>query len=113
MLGLRASEACAADIGDIRYEFGYELLPVIGKGAKPVDIPLPFPVLRAVREPLADGLAGRSCGPRTGRRMDRAGASRPLIRVARAAGIGHQIRPARPTAHLLHNRAAYREDAAL
>ena len=47
MLGLRISEACAADITDIRYESGYELLHIIGKGAKPADIPLPIPVLRA------------------------------------------------------------------
>jgi integrase len=38
LLGLRVSEACHADITDIRYESGYELLRVIGKGAKPADI---------------------------------------------------------------------------
>jgi len=37
MLGLRVSEACNADITDSRYESGYELLHVIGKGAKPAD----------------------------------------------------------------------------
>lgn len=93
MLGLRVSEACAADIHDIRYESGYDLLHVIGKGAKAADIPLPIPVLRAVREVMG----GRSSGPilrtRTGRRMDRAGASRALNRVARAAGISHQVSP--------------------
>lgn len=31
LLGLRVSEACAADITDIRYEVGYELLHVLGK----------------------------------------------------------------------------------
>jgi integrase/recombinase XerD len=35
MLGLRVSEACGTDITDLRYESGYELLQVIGKGAKP------------------------------------------------------------------------------
>lgn len=48
MLGLRVSEACATDITDLRYEAGYELLHVLGKGAKPADISLPVPVLRAV-----------------------------------------------------------------
>jgi integrase/recombinase XerD len=80
MLGLRVSEACATDITDIRYEAGYELLHVLGKGAKSADIPLPIPVLRAVRE----AVDGRTTGPilrtRTGRRMDRAGASRALTR---------------------------------
>ena len=55
-------------------------------GAKPADIPQPMPVLRAVRQ----AVDGRTSGPilrtRTGRRMDRAGASRALTRVARAAG---------------------------
>jgi len=82
MLGLRVSEACAAEITDLRYESGYELLHVMGKGAKPADIPLPIPVLRAVRE----AIDGRATGPilrtRSGRRMDRAGASRALTRVA-------------------------------
>lgn len=93
MLGLRVSEACHAAITDIRYESGYELLHIIGKGAKPANIPLPIPVLRAVREVID----GRTTGPllrtRTGRRMDRAGASRALTRVARAAGISHPISP--------------------
>lgn len=93
MLGLRVSEACATDITDLRYEAGYELLHVLGKGAKPADIPLPIPVSRAVR----DAVDGRTTGPilrtRSGRRMDRAGASRALTRVAHAAGI---IRPISP-----------------
>jgi integrase len=93
MIGLRVSEACAANITDIRYESGYELLHVIGKGAKPADIPLPIPVLRAVR----DVIAGRTAGPilltRSGRRMDRAAASRALTRVAKTAGVTRHISP--------------------
>lgn len=93
MLGLRVSEACATDIGDLRYEAGYELLHVLGKGAKPADIPLPIPVLRAVREAVDGRTAGPILRTRTGRRVDRAGASRALTRVARAAGISHPISP--------------------
>jgi site-specific recombinase XerD len=108
MIGLRVSEACAANITDIRYESGYELLHVIGKGAKPADIPLPIPVLRAVRE----ATAGRSSGPilrtRSGRRMERAAASRALTRVARAAGVTRHISPTRTAPHLLHHRARRR-----
>jgi integrase/recombinase XerD len=89
MLGLRVSEACATDITDMRYE----VLHVLGKGAESADIPLPIPVLRAVRE----AVDGRTTGPilrtRTGRRMDRAGASRALTRVAHAAGISRPISP--------------------
>lgn len=93
MLGLRVSEACATDITDLPYEAGYELLHVLGKGAKPADIPLPIPVLRAVREVVGGRTAGPIRRTRTGRRMDRAGASRALSRVARAAGISHPISP--------------------
>jgi integrase/recombinase XerD len=46
---------------------------------------------------VREEIDGRASGPirrtRTGRRMDRAGASRVLVRVARAAGISHQISP--------------------
>ncbi len=59
MLGLRVSEACATDITDLRYEAGYELRHVLGKGAKPADIPLPIPVLRAVRDATVGLATGR------------------------------------------------------
>ena len=95
MLGLRVSEACAADITDLHYQAGYELLHVLGKGAKPADIPLPIPVLRAVREAVDGRTAGPILRTRTGRRMDRAGASRALTRVARA-GITRPISPHGP-----------------
>ncbi len=90
MLGRRVSEACAAGITDIRYEPGYELLHVIGKGAKPAGIRPPIPVLRRVR---GDRPTVHRADPatRTGRRMDRAGASRALTRVARVAGISQPI----------------------
>lgn len=93
MLGLRVSEACATDITDLRYEAGYELLHVLGKGAKPADIPLPIPVLRAVREAVGNRVAGPILRTRSGRRMDRAGANRALTRVAHGAGITRPISP--------------------
>jgi len=93
MIGLRVSEACRADIGDIRYQAGYEILHVLGKGAKPADIPLPIPVLRAVRE----ATDGREYGPillnSLGHRMDNGGAARRLRRLCARAGINHPISP--------------------
>jgi hypothetical protein len=71
------SEACATDVVDLHYQAGYELLHLLGKGAKPADIPLPIPVLRAVREAVDGRTAGPILRTRTGRRMDRASASRP------------------------------------
>lgn len=85
MLGLRVSEACATDIADLRQEAGYELLHVLGKGAKPADVPLPIPVLRAVREAVDGRTAGPILRTRTGRRMDRADATRALTRVTRVS----------------------------
>jgi site-specific recombinase XerD len=93
MIGLRIGEACAANIGDIRYESGYEILHVLGKGAKPADIPLPIPVLRAIRDAVADRSSGPILRARTGRRMDRAAATRALNRVASKAGVTRHISP--------------------
>ena len=59
MLGLHVSEACNAEIEDLPYVGGCELLRVLGKGAKPAEIPLPIPVLRAVKA----ATEGRNRGP--------------------------------------------------
>ncbi len=58
MLGLRVSEACNVRVEDLRYAGGYELLRVLGKGAKPAEIPLPIPVLRAVKAATDDRAHG-------------------------------------------------------
>ena len=50
MLGPRVSEACRANVTDLSYHSGYELLQILGKGHKPATIPLPVPVLRAVHD---------------------------------------------------------------
>jgi integrase len=71
MLGLRVSEAGATDITDIRYESGHELLHIVGKGTKPADIPLPIPVLRAVREAIGGRETMRHADPRTTRATTR------------------------------------------
>ncbi len=81
MLGLRASEACAADITDLRYETGYELLHVISKGAKPADIPLPIPVPRAVRE----AIDSRARGVRVRSEKRRYEVSAVVVSLARVA----------------------------
>ena len=91
MVGLRVGEACATNVTDIRY--GYEILHVIGKGGRPADIPLPIPVLRAVREATDGRVSGPILTTRTGRRMDRSAAARALNRLARAAGVSHPISP--------------------
>jgi integrase/recombinase XerD len=93
MLGLRVGETCRIDIGDVRYQGGYEVLSLIGKGNKPAQIPLPVPVLRAVK----DAAAGRAAGPllltRIGARMTPASAAGRLRRLSRQAGLSHAFSP--------------------
>ncbi len=93
MLGLRVSEACNAQVENLRYTAGYEVLHIVGKGAKPADIPLPIPVLRAVKA----ATAGRSSGPillsAKGAALTRGAASRLLARVVQAAGVTTPVSP--------------------
>ena len=68
---------------------GYDSLKFIGTGGKPADIPLPVPVMRAVRV-LADG---RTTGPlllnRAGKALTTLDARRMVKRIARTAGCRH------------------------
>jgi hypothetical protein len=95
-------------ITDLRYEAGYELLHVLGKGAKPADVPLPIPVLRAVREAVDTRTTGPILRTRTGRRMDRAGASRAHPgRTRRWYHPPDQPARSAPYVHAAHAVAAY------
>ena len=91
MIGLRVSEATNINLTDLRSQSGYELLTIIGKGAKPALIPLPVPVLRAVR----DAADGRSAGPlllnRRGERLSPAAAAGRLRRLAKVAGLTQHL----------------------
>jgi integrase/recombinase XerD len=93
MLGLRVSKACAADVTDLSYAAGYELLRIVGKGQRPADIPLPVPVLRAVHEAVADRAVGPLLLNTQGRRMSRSSAARRLSRLAAQVGLGHPVSP--------------------
>lgn len=93
MLGLRVGEACRINITDLRQQAGYELLAVVGKGNKPATIPLPIPVLRAVR----DAVGERSSGPlllnRNGQRFRRASVAARITRLATSAGLTTRVSP--------------------
>ena len=93
MIGLRVSEACHIDVTDLRYQSGYELLSIMGKGRKPADIPLPVPVLRAVK----DACDGRQAGPlfrnRAGDRLTPATAAARPNRLGKLAGLQHPVSP--------------------
>ena len=93
MIGLRVGEATAINVTDLRQQSGYELLTIMGKGAKPAVIPLPVPVLRAVREAIADRAAGPLLLNQHGKRLNRQSAARHLSRLARQAGLSQHLSP--------------------
>ena len=93
MIGLRVSEATAAAVTDIRYESGYEILHVVGKGAKPADIPLPIPVLRAIRLAVDGRMSGPILVSRSGARLSHASAARLLRTIATSAGVTSVVTP--------------------
>jgi site-specific recombinase XerD len=93
MLGLRVSEACRANVTDLSYHSGYELLQITGKGNKPAVIPLPVPVLRAVHDSIGDRESGPILLNTRGQRMTPAAASGRLRRLARITGIEHAVSP--------------------
>ena len=109
MLGLRVSEACAADITDIRYEAGCELRHVLGEGAKPADIPLPIP--GPTRRPGGDRRPRHRPDPADPDRAadgPRRGHSRPD--PGRPRGRYHpRDQPARAAPHVLHHRVGRRD----
>jgi integrase len=78
MLGLRVGEACRSNITDLRQQAGYEPLRIIGKGTKPATIPLPIPVLRAVRD-----------GGRPQQRTAAAQPQRPTVPPGKRLGPDH------------------------
>ena len=93
MLGLRVTEACQAQVSDLRYTGGYQVLRIVGKGSKPADIPLPIPVLRAVQAAVADRHDGPILLSGTGLEMKRGAAARLLSKVVRLAGVSTTASP--------------------
>lgn len=108
MTGLRVGEACRLDVTDLQAQAGYELLTVIGKGHKPALIPLPVPVLRAVREATGDRHAGPMLLNTRGGRLSPSSAAARLRTLGRHAGLSrpfspHSLRRTFCTAGLLIN----------
>jgi len=62
-------------------------------GAKPTLIPLPVPVLRAVRDAIAERAAGPLMLNRHGERLSRQAAAGQLSRLAHTAGLTQHLSP--------------------
>lgn len=93
MIGLRVGEAVRSNITDLRMQSGYQLLAIIGKGAKPAVIPLPVPVMRAVVDAIGDRQAGPLLLNRAGERLSQAAAASRLHRLAQTAGLPTDVSP--------------------
>jgi integrase/recombinase XerD len=99
LLGLRISEATAADVADLGEEHGHRVLRVCGKGTKVVLVPLPPAIGRAIDRAIGARASGPILLNSRGARMDRHAATRRLRRLAEAAGV----RITRPHPHMLHH----------
>ena len=93
LLGLRVGEACAIDIENLDAARGHRTVTVLGKGHKLAVIPLPPRVARAIDQAAGDRTRGPLLLMRSGRRMDRHGATRIVRRLAKRAGITKHISP--------------------
>ena len=91
--GLRIAEACGLDVESRTVENGYDTLRFIGKGSKPAIVPLPIPVMRAVKDAIGDRTTGPILLNSHGRRLDRAAATRSIQRIAKAAHVTTAISP--------------------
>jgi len=111
MLGLRVTEACSARVQDLRYEAGYELLRVLGKGRKPADVPLPIPVLRAVRSATDSRKSGPILLSARAQGLRRGGAAR-LLAPRQRSWRRDPGQPPLVTSHFLHSGARQRRSPA-
>ena len=93
MIGLRIGETCRISVTDLHAQAGYELLTVLGKGSKPALIPLPVPVLRAVRETIGDRQGGPLLLNTRGGRLSPSSAATRLQTLARRAGLSRSFSP--------------------
>ena len=99
LIGLRVSEACATDIEDLGLERGHRRLRIMGKGAKPVVIPLVPRTARTIHLAVGERSSGSILRRSDGQRLDRRTAGPPdrrsLGALDRSAG---SARPC-PSAH--------------
>jgi integrase/recombinase XerD len=97
--GLRVSEACAANIEDLRFERGHRILQIVGKGNKPAGIPLVPRTARTIDLAIGERSAGPILLRCDGDRLDTRTAYRWVRSVGTRAGL-ERIHP-----HML--RAAF------
>ena len=87
--GLRVAEMCSLRVESLSQDSGYDMLSFIGKGSKPACIPLPIPVMRAVREVVGDRESGPLLLNQAGQALSAQDARRMVKRIAAVAGCHH------------------------
>lgn len=91
--GLRVSELCGTNVEALGRQRGHRTLDIVGKGDKQAQLPLAPRTVRA----LDLYIDGRFEGPiflrADGQRMDRHTAGRIVRRIAKHAGITHNVGP--------------------
>ena len=87
--GLRVSEACDADIGDLGFDREHRTLRILGKGSKPAVIPLVPRTARTVDLAIGERREGPILLRHDGQRLDRRTAHRWVKAIGKRAGHGH------------------------
>ena len=87
--GLRASEGCDTDIGDLGFDRGHRTLRILGKGSKPAVIPLVPRTARTVDLAIGERREGPILIRHDGQRLDRRTAHRWVKAIGKQAGLGH------------------------
>ena len=87
--GLRVSEACATDIGDLAFEHGHRTLRIVGKGNKPATIPLAPRTARTIDLAIGERTEGPILCRRDGQRLDRRTAHRWVRSIGKRGELGH------------------------
>lgn len=85
--GLRASEACGADVTDLGFDHGHRTLRIIGKGNKPAVIPLVPRTARTIDLARGERTEGPLLLRADGDRLDRRTAYRWIRSIGRRAGL--------------------------
>jgi integrase/recombinase XerD len=96
--GLRVSEACSTNIEDLGFERGHRTLRFLGKGNKPVTIPLVPRTARTIDLAVGERYEGPILRRRDGQRLDGRTAHRWVRAIGKRAGLNevhpHMLRAA-------------------
>ena len=103
--GLRVSESCETDIGDLGFDRGHRTLWIVGKGSKPAVIQRVPRTSRSADLAIGERREGPILLRHDGQRLDRRTAHRRVKAIGKRAGLGH-VHP-----HMLGGASSWRFSA--